>query len=159
MKDFRGFTLIELLIVIAILGVLAAGVVVAINPSQRLRQARDSQRKMAIGQIRSVLVSYFVQHLSYPDTGGVWVQITGTNTFSTTLINAGELKTVPVDPLNSAPWPCQYYYMSNGGATYVMHFCFENVSDPIASNCSLDPVSGRRYCHPTDQYFISENNQ
>lgn len=39
----KGFTLIELLIVIAILGVLAAAVLVAINPGQRIASARNSR--------------------------------------------------------------------------------------------------------------------
>jgi len=38
-KFLGGFTLIELLIVIAILGILAAAVLVAINPAKRTRQA------------------------------------------------------------------------------------------------------------------------
>lgn len=41
----KGFTLIELLIVIAILGVLAAAVLVAINPGQRIAAARNSRVK------------------------------------------------------------------------------------------------------------------
>jgi len=40
----KGFTLVELLIVIAILAILAAGVVVVINPGELLAQARDSTR-------------------------------------------------------------------------------------------------------------------
>src|SRR3989344_8645750 len=39
----KGFTLIELLIVIAILGVLAAAVLVAINPGQRIASARNAR--------------------------------------------------------------------------------------------------------------------
>jgi len=40
----RSFTLVELLIVIAILAVLAAAVVIVLNPAELLAQARDSQR-------------------------------------------------------------------------------------------------------------------
>ena len=48
-KLFGGFTLIELLIVIAILGILAAAVLVAANPGKRTKQARDAARKNDIG--------------------------------------------------------------------------------------------------------------
>lgn len=41
-KNF-GFTLIELLIVMAILGVLAVVVLVAINPVQQLARTRDAE--------------------------------------------------------------------------------------------------------------------
>jgi len=40
----KGFTLIELLIVIAILAVLAGIVIVALNPAELLKQARDGKR-------------------------------------------------------------------------------------------------------------------
>ena len=54
-----GFTLIELLIVIAILGILAAAVLVAINPQKRTRQARDAGRKNDIGSLATELQAYY----------------------------------------------------------------------------------------------------
>lgn len=47
----RGFTLIELLIVIAIIGILAAVVIVAINPMQRFQEAYLSQAKEQLATI------------------------------------------------------------------------------------------------------------
>lgn len=69
-KKFRGFTLIELLIVIAILGILAAAVLVAVNPAKRQNQAKDAQIKSDIGQIATALQAYFTAPGagSYPDT-------------------------------------------------------------------------------------------
>lgn len=50
-----GFTLIELLIVIAILGILAAGLLFAINPAEKIRQSRDVK---AIESIRTYSTNY-----------------------------------------------------------------------------------------------------
>ncbi len=49
----KGFTLIELLIVIAILGILAAAVLVAINPGQRIAAARNSRVRADLSSIGS----------------------------------------------------------------------------------------------------------
>lgn len=61
LKSFssKGFTLIELLIVIAILGVLAAGVMVAVNPLKRIQQANDAGVKNDIGQIAQAMQAYY----------------------------------------------------------------------------------------------------
>lgn len=62
----RGFTLIELLIVIAVIGVLAAVVLIAINPVRRLAQARDAGRKSDVGQIATASQAYYVTNGRYP---------------------------------------------------------------------------------------------
>lgn len=53
LKSFssKGFTLIELLIVIAILGVLAAAILIAINPAQRIASARNARVKSDLSSI------------------------------------------------------------------------------------------------------------
>jgi prepilin-type N-terminal cleavage/methylation domain-containing protein len=84
-----GFTLIELLIVMAILGVLAVVVLVAINPVQQLARTRDAGRKSAITQIGHALQAYYTTH------GGDYV--TEDTSWVTTLVGAGELSSVPSD--------------------------------------------------------------
>ncbi len=44
MTKQRGFTLIELLIVVGIIGILAAAIIVAITPGERLQEAREAAR-------------------------------------------------------------------------------------------------------------------
>ncbi len=56
-----GFTLIELLVVIAILGILSGIVMFAINPTKRIKQARDARRKAEIKQISNAIQAYLLK--------------------------------------------------------------------------------------------------
>ncbi|MEK7534560.1 MAG: type II secretion system protein [Patescibacteria group bacterium] len=113
----KAFTLIELLIVIAVLGILAAAIIVAINPVKKINQAKDSNLKSDMGQLVNALQIYFTS------TG-----TTGTPAYPATLIvllTAGELKTMPkqqagatpctsVNPAGAQGAAAEYCYGSNG---------------------------------------------
>jgi prepilin-type N-terminal cleavage/methylation domain-containing protein len=89
-----GFTLIELLIVIAILGVLATVVLIAINPLQNLAKARDSGRQSTVGQLGHALEAYATSNNgNYIPESANW--ISGGAAGTVNLVNAGEISTVP----------------------------------------------------------------
>ncbi|OGD86818.1 hypothetical protein A2164_02570, partial [Candidatus Curtissbacteria bacterium RBG_13_35_7] len=131
-----AFTLIELLIVIAIMGILAAAVLVAINPGKRLAQARDAQRKGDINALTNALAGYYTIIQEYPtfertcDTsrggggagnptdcstavsGSDWGTSASDSLYQALVISQGFLKKLPVDPINNAT----YYYKYEPGS-------------------------------------------
>jgi prepilin-type N-terminal cleavage/methylation domain-containing protein len=102
----KGFTLIELIIVIGVLGVLAAALLIAIDPLEQLARGRDSGRISSVTQIGRALQAYYAgQTLSaYPAVPAI------AGTWQDALVTSGDIKTkVTVNPLPK--WGC-----NNNGA-------------------------------------------
>ena len=127
----KGFTLLELLIVIAIIAILAAAVLLVINPGELLKKARDTQRVSDLSSLKSAIGLYLTD-VSSPDLDGsdtcgtnVWFSLVGgsgysggiypTSTASATLVDGNgwipidftsistgsPLASLPIDPTNS----------------------------------------------------------
>lgn len=127
----KGFTLIELLIVIAILGVLAAGVLVAIDPVEQLNRGRDSSRKSAITQLGRAIQAYYTSQNALPLAA----------TWDTALTGTGDIKVFPVNPTLTAA-ACTtnvktgYCYLLNGTVDYLVYSRLDSKTDQQRAGCA-----------------------
>lgn len=116
-----GFTLIELIFAMAILGILASVVIIAVNPLKRIQQARDARRKADIKQF-SIILQGFLTSDSFKEENWCdssvgsyttacnqavlnppyqWKNLVANDLYDVLINQARYVKTLPVDPINN----------------------------------------------------------
>lgn len=123
-----GFTLIELLLVIGIIAILASIVIVAINPTKQLGDARDAQRRSDVNTILNAVYQYAIDNNGTLPSGiptgsanAVEICVTGVGTtgcpgddVDLDVLTGSYLVSIPVDPQASSGTDYTIYQDSNG---------------------------------------------
>lgn len=149
-RPLYGFTLVELLVVIAVLGVLAVGILALINPAEMLARARDSGRKSSLREIEEALERYSVQFGRYPQTpGSGWCGAPGSAwtacgaDYIPGLVSAGEIKKLPQDPSVGKIVSCSY-------ANYTSFiYRSDGVNYKLVAHCGMESKASKKLCSPT----------
>jgi type IV pilus assembly protein PilA len=114
----RGFTLIEILVVIGIIAVLAAVVLVAINPTRQFKLARDSQRVSNVNAILNTIGQNIAEHSGVFTCGSTakplpqtWAVVASSTSESNAFdlaycVVPAYISSLPVDPKD----PSAHYY-------------------------------------------------
>lgn len=155
-REAKGFTLIELLIVIAIIGILASVVFVAIDPAARFKKARDARRQSDVENVAAAIVTYQVDNdgslpatLTALTAGNAYIISQGTvasgcNTGCTAtttqaacvdlseLVTGGYIGSVPIDPVGGAASKTLYYAVRNATGSVTTASCTPEVATSIS---------------------------
>lgn len=143
----NGFTLIELIIAMAIIGVLAVVVLVAINPLERQARARDTGRIATVTQLGHAVEAFYAVagNAAYPLEVS-WAQ---------DLIDSGELTAFPsgIEYNYNTIEPCESFVQPGTNPT----FCYD--LDTVGSNgalvfTTLESTSNLEKCTIGNPYFV-----
>lgn len=124
----RGFTLIELLLVIGIIAILAAVVIVAINPTKQLGDARNAQRRSDVKTILDAVYQYALDNNGNIPSGITTtarficksgVNVSCNNGVSLNVLTGSYVVAIPSDPRSSTATGTNYRIQSvqNGRIT------------------------------------------
>lgn len=112
LKKEQGISITELLIVVAFLAVLAAFLLIYLNPMAQMGKARDARRKSDLSKLKNVLEDYYNDNKCYPSGLGDLV--------------SDYIGQVPTDPSTKQ----SYAYSKEGCDKYRIYVTLDYEKDP-----------------------------
>ncbi len=133
----KGFTLIELLLVIGIIAILASVVIVAINPTKQLADARNAQRRTDVNTILNAVYQYALDNNgNIPTTITTvatkvcksGVNVSCNNGINLNMLTGSYIVALPSDPQSATATGTNYIISKNATTSRI------TVSSPGAEN-------------------------
>ena len=131
---------------IALIGIMAMGAIVVINPLTQIQKANDAKREGSLSQIQKALEVYYNDYGYFPTAASN--KISGINWGSSW---APYMSTLPADPTASR----NYIYCSTG-QSYYLYASLERGGPLTTNNCGVSTLCGSGV--PTCNYGISSPN-
>lgn len=151
-KKTKGFTLIELLIAIAVIGILAAVILITVNPAEQMAKARDQNRKNALSQLGRSLSAYYVNKGTWPPADNNWMQ---------RLVDLGEMK-AKMSEIKNANSSIVCWPDLTGNYTGNNNFCYTTGSGNAWTWTNLESKTELIKCGPaatsTNTYIVWDSN-
>ena len=138
-KAQKGFTLIEILVVIGIIAILAAIVIVAINPARQFAQARNSQRVSNVNAILNAIGQNIADNKGIFTCPGIGTAIGVATTTIGTAVGNSNLQClvptyipsdVPMDPKVGTAADTGYNSSFNGNRYMI---CIKTANEELAT--------------------------
>jgi len=137
-----GFTLLEILLVVAAIGILAAIVIVAINPNEQLAKVRDSERQSEVNTLYDAIQQYNIDNGQWPsevenmeDDSAAAVCADGVNDGScinlTDDLTPAHLAAIPADPQAAGNFSGYHVVKEDQDRLVVTAYRAEEAEDPI----------------------------
>ena len=136
-KLSSGFTLIEILIAVALIGIMAVGIIIALDPLAQIQKAQDAKRKSDLSQIQKALETYYQDYGRYPQSSPDNITLPHRIVNRFLVVEWGStdfqpyMSILPKDPSSSK----KYVYNSTGldGQTYYLYASLDRgANDPQA---------------------------
>jgi type II secretion system protein G len=166
-RDFSdGFTLVEIIVVVSLLGIIAATILVGLNPIAQLQKSNDAHRKSDLESLQRALELYYQDNGNYPTSSANFQIMNGATSLSWGNSWQPYMTILPKDPTITNSY-VYYSPPSSNGQTYYLYANLQRgANDPQTCNngdacTSIGSGAGfptANACGGTCNYGVSSTN-